>query len=190
VDAGTPGSYTLAYTATDPSGNAGMASRLVIVGDHTAPTITVVAPISLSPPDHKLHRFAIADLVRSVIDGCSPVGIADVKITKVTSDERDDDACRDDDDDGHRADDDECHDGHGDKTPAHDIAIGSDCRSVALSAARDGGGNGRVYTVFVHATDVAGNRAHAVVKVMVPRNPHVPMAIDDGPKLTMNSSCP
>src|SRR6185295_10378080 len=130
------------------------------------PTITVVAPISLDPPDHKLHRFAIADLVRSVIDGCSPVGIADVKITKVTSDERDDDdACRKDDDhDRDAADDHECDHGHDHETTAHDIAIGSDCRSVTLSAERDGGGNGRVYTIFVHVTDVAGNRADAVVK--------------------------
>ena len=189
VDAGAPGSYTLGYAATDPSGNTGMTSRLVNVGDHTAPTITVVAPISLNPPDHKLHRFAIADLVRSVFDGCSPVGIADVKITKVTSDERDDDACRKDHDD-HDADDDrECHDGHGHETTAHDIAITSDCRSVALSAERDGGGNGRVYTIFVHVTDVAGNRANAVVKVVVPRNPDFPV-IDDGPKFTVNSSCP
>jgi endo-1,4-beta-xylanase len=182
VDARTPGSYTLAYTATDPSGNTGTASRLVNVGDHTAPTITVVAPIRLSPPNHELHRFAIADLVRSVIDGCSPVGIADVKITKVTSDERDDDhACGKDDDRDADDDDDECH---------HAIAIGSDCRSVALRAERDGGGNGRVYTIFVHVTDVAGNRADAVVEVMVPRNPHFPTAIDDGPKVTVNSSCP
>jgi hypothetical protein len=155
--------------------------------------MTVVAPIRLSPPDHELHRFAIADLVRSVIDGCSPVGIADVKITKVTSDERDDgdDACRRDDDDDHDADgDNECHHGHGHETSAHDIAIGADCRSVVLSAERDGGGNGRVYTIFVHVTDVAGNRANAVIKVMVPRNPHFPTAIDDGPKLTVNSSCP
>jgi len=193
VNAGAPGSYTLGSAATDPSGNTGMASRLVNVGDHTAPTITVVAPISLNPPDHKLHRFAIADLVRSVIDGCSPVGIADVTITKVTSDERDDDdACRKDDDDGHHDadDDDECHDGHDHETTAHDIAIRSDCRSVALRAERDGGGNGRVYTIFVHVTDVAGNRADAVVQVMVPLNPDFPTAIDDGPKLTVNSSCP
>jgi hypothetical protein len=109
----------------------------------------------------------------------------------VTSDERDDDACRKDDDDHDRdADDDkDCHDGHDHEATAHDIVIGSDCRSVELSAERDGDGNGRVYTIFVHVTDVAGNRADAVVKVMVPRNPHFP-AIDDGPKFTVNSSCP
>jgi hypothetical protein len=189
VDARTPGSYTLGYAATDPSGNTGRASRVVNVGDHTVPTITVVAPIRLDP-DHELHRFAIADLVRRAIDSCSSVGIADVKITKVTSDERDDDdACRKDDNHGAH-DDDECGHGHGHGTTARDIAIGSDCRSVTLSAERDGGGNGRVYTIFVHVTDVAGNRADAVVKVMVPRNPHVPTAIDDGPKFTVNSSCP
>ena len=191
VDVGRVGNYSVIYTAADRAGGqATPVVRSVHVGDHTAPTITVVAPISLSPPDHKLHRFAIADLVRRAIDGCSSVGIADVKITKVTSDERDDDACREHDGgDDHDADDHhECRHGH--EAPAHDIAIGSDCRSVVLSAERDGDGNGRVYTIFVHVTDVAGNRAGAVVKVMVPRNPHSPTAIDDGPKVTVSSSCP
>ena len=197
VDVSTPGNYTLGYLATDPSGNTGSASRLVTVSDTTAPTIIVVDPITLSPPNHKLHSFAIADLVRSVIDACSQgLGIADVVITKVTSDEPDDDgACRkdDDDDDDHDADDDdECHHGHGHsrRPTEHDIAIGSDCRSVKLSAERDGFGNGRVYTIYVHVTDVAGNRSDAVVKVMVPRNPHFPTAIDDGPHFTAQSACP
>jgi len=197
VNTGVPGSYTLGYAATDPSGNTGSASRTVTVSDSTAPTIVVVDPITLSPPNHKLHNFAIADLVRSVLDGCSHgLGIADVVITKVTSDERDDDdACRkdDDDDDDHDGDDDDsCHHGHGHsrRPTEHDIAIASDCRSVKLSAERDGGGNGRVYTVFVHVTDGTGNRSDAIVKVMVPRNPHFLTAIDDGPYFTVTSACP
>jgi hypothetical protein len=42
VNAGVPGSYLLGYTATDPSGNAGLASRVVNVSDTTAPTVDVV----------------------------------------------------------------------------------------------------------------------------------------------------
>ena len=42
VNAGVPGSYTLGYAATDPSGNVGVASRVVNVNDTTAPAIDVV----------------------------------------------------------------------------------------------------------------------------------------------------
>ena len=42
VNAGVPGSYLLGYAATDPSGNVGLASRVVNVSDTTAPTMDVV----------------------------------------------------------------------------------------------------------------------------------------------------
>ncbi len=42
VNAGVPGSYLLGYAATDPSGNVGVASRVVNVSDTTAPTMDVV----------------------------------------------------------------------------------------------------------------------------------------------------
>jgi endo-1,4-beta-xylanase len=42
VNAGVPGGYLLGYTATDPSGNVGLASRVVNVSDTTAPAIDVV----------------------------------------------------------------------------------------------------------------------------------------------------
>ena len=42
VNAGVPGSYSLGYAATDPSGNSGMATRLVTVGDTTPPAIDAV----------------------------------------------------------------------------------------------------------------------------------------------------
>ncbi len=42
LDANTPGSYTLTYTATDPSGNFASATRTVQVNDTIAPQITLV----------------------------------------------------------------------------------------------------------------------------------------------------
>ncbi len=42
VNAGMPGSYSLGYVATDPSGNVGVASRVVNVSDTSAPTMDVV----------------------------------------------------------------------------------------------------------------------------------------------------
>jgi uncharacterized repeat protein (TIGR01451 family) len=46
VDVNTPGSYTLTYTATDPSGNSAAATRTVHVVDTTRPVITPPANIT------------------------------------------------------------------------------------------------------------------------------------------------
>jgi hypothetical protein len=172
VNSGVPGSYALGYAATDPSGNTGMASRMVMVNDTIPPAITVKGPIVLAPPDHKYDTFAIADLVRKVTDSCtSGIGIADVVITKVSSDEPED--------------------GIGDGNTLNDIVVGADCRFVKLRVVRSGAGNGRVYTVSLHVVDLAGNRAEATVKVIVPTSTcKDDTAVDDGPQYTVPSTCP
>jgi endo-1,4-beta-xylanase len=170
VNTGVPGSYTLGYAATDPSGNTGMASRLVTVGDSTAPVITVVAPMTLMPPSHTYRTFTIADLVSGVTDSCDTgLGIADVVITQVSSDEPED--------------------GIGDGSTLNDIVIGSDCRSAKLRLERSMVGNGRVYTIALVIEDFAGNRTAASVKVMVPPNA-CETAVEDAPQYTVPSTCP
>jgi len=172
VNTGMPGSYTLGYSATDPSGNTGTASRLVSVNDTIPPVMKVKGPIVLAPPDHKYDTFTIADFVKSVTDACTPgIGIADAVITKVSSDEPED--------------------GIGDGNTLNDIVIGSDCRSTMLRVERSGTGNGRVYTVTLHVVDLAGNRTEATVKVIVPTSTCTDdTAVDDGPKYTVPSTCP
>jgi len=41
VDVNTPGTYVLSYSATDPSGNIGTATRTVVVGDTTPPVLSL-----------------------------------------------------------------------------------------------------------------------------------------------------
>ena len=51
---------------------------------------TKAGPSTIDPPNHKYHTFTIADLVRVASDGCSRgLGVADVVIAKVSSDEPD-----------------------------------------------------------------------------------------------------
>ena len=172
VNTSMPGSYTLGYSAADPSGNTGMATRMVSVNDTIPPTIKVKGPFVLAPPDHKYDTFTIADLVKSVTDGCTPgIGIADAVITKVSSDEPEN--------------------GVGDGNTFDDIVIGSDCRSAKLRVERSAAGNGRVYTVTLHVQDLAGNRSDATVKVLVPTSTcRDDTAVDDGPRYTVPSTCP
>jgi hypothetical protein len=170
VNVGTVGSYALGYSTTDPSGNAASATRAVVVADHTAPQLTVTAGGSLWPANHKYTSFAVADMVGSASDACDgTVGVGRVVITQVTSDE--------------------AANGKGDGNTGDDIVVAADCRSVQLRAERQGGGNGRVYTVTLRVTDASGNAATQSVKVSVPASGNGAPAVDDGPAYTVASSC-
>src|SRR6185369_7542806 len=67
VDVGTPGSYALAYTAADPSGNSAAAARLVTVADSTAPVITVAG----ANPARVECATAFTDPGASATDSCA-----------------------------------------------------------------------------------------------------------------------
>ncbi len=57
VDPNTVGSYTITYTATDPSGNTRTATRTVNVVDTTKPVITLTGPTSMTVECHtSFHR--------------------------------------------------------------------------------------------------------------------------------------
>ncbi len=63
--------------------------------------------------------------------------------------------------------------GNGDGQTVGDIQgaeIGSDDREVLLRAERDGGGDGRVYTLTYRATDQAGYWTEESVEVVVPHD--------------------
>jgi hypothetical protein len=169
------GSYTLAYSATDPSGNTGAAARAVNVADSTAPQLTVIAtsPV-LQPPDHRYVTFAVSGgLATAASDTCdATVGLGSVVITQVTSDEPDN--------------------GNGDGNTVNDIVIAGDCRSVQLRAERAGPLNGRVYKVTLKVTDASGNSTTQVVKVFVPHDTTDltgSTVVDDGAMNTVTSSC-
>jgi hypothetical protein len=171
VNANVPGTYTITYTATDGT-NATTSTRTVNVVDSTKPTITLKSQtISLWPPNHKYTTINVTDLVQSVSDSCDgSVSISNVVITKVTSDE--------------------IENGNGDGNTMNDIVIAANCKSVQLRSERDGGGNGRVYTVYLRLRDATGNETIVTKKVVVPENQGGNGgAVDSGPHYTVTSSC-
>lgn len=172
VDANTVGTYTITYDATDGAGNpAASATRTVIVRDTTAPTITLnsYAP-SMWPPNHKYKTFQVTDFVTGASDSCdTPLGVSSVVIEKVTSDETEN--------------------GNGDGNTLNDIVIAADCKSVQLRSERNGGGDGRVYTITFRVRDASGNATTVTAKVVVPHN-NGGTAVDSGPNYTVVSSCP
>jgi len=141
------GTYTLTYSASDPSGNTATATRTVRVVDTRPPAIVVsVSPAVLWPPNHALVPI-VATV--SVSDAADPLPVA--RLISITSNEPDN--------------------GTGDGDTTGDIAgadVGTPDRSFALRAERAAGGAGRVYTITYQATDASGNATRASVSVIVP----------------------
>jgi Ca-activated chloride channel family protein len=158
------GTTTVTFTATDNAGNSATCTTTVTVEDTTPPVITASGEqIVLWPPNHKYRTVEISDCVISVTDICDTgVDINDVVITSVSSDEPEDAQ------------------GKGDGTTVDDIVI-VDSQTVELRAERQGGGNGRVYTINFGVTDASGNTETGSCTVWVLHDQESDStAIDDG----------
>jgi hypothetical protein len=164
------GDTTVVWTATDAAGNQSTATQTVTVIDNTAPIITVNGNTpSMWPPNHKYQTFNVTNFVTSVFDNCGGISVSDVVIDHATSDESEN--------------------GNGDGNTSNDIVISSDCKSVQLRAERQGGGDGRVYTITFRVTDTHGNTSTATSKVVVVHNPGE-TPVDSGVHYTVNGNCP
>jgi hypothetical protein len=147
------GTTTVTCTATDDAGNAFDETLDVTVVDVDPPVITgITSPIRLWPPNHKYTTLAVTDFVHSVADNCSDLSLDSVVITSVTSSEPDDVR------------------GRGDGRTKNDFVIAQDGKSVKLRKERQGGGDGRIYTVFVEAADPSGNAITESFEVHVPHS--------------------
>ncbi len=162
VDTETPGIYEIDYTATDGSGLSDTATRTVEVEDTLPPVLTVdTETLILWPPNHEYHSLDLADMGVTVEDECDEtLTIDDVVISSVSSDE------------------DENTIGKGDGDTLDDILIDASCQDVSLRAERQGGGNGRVYTITLSVEDASGNSASADYHVAVPKKPKSTAVMD------------
>ncbi len=140
-------------TVTADDGNGGTCSSDIIVNveDNTAPALTVdTETLGMWPPNHKYKTFTVDDFDVSAIDNCAGNMTSDVVITNVASDEPDDAK------------------GGGDGNTKNDIVIVNDY-TVKLRAERQGGGDGRVYTIYLSASD-GSNTSTATCQVIVPHD--------------------
>ena len=117
--------------------------------DTEAPVITLKRSSEvLWPPNHKYEIIDLAQIIASVSDDVSDLSVADVVITRVSSDEPEN--------------------GTGDGNTADDIVL-EGCQTVKLRAERSGRGDGRVYTIELAVRDAAGNVGTATYWVEVPK---------------------
>lgn len=164
------GTTTITWKATDAHGNITTGTQTVKVNDATPPVIVPTAgTISLSPPNHSYQTFPVSAFVASVSDSCdASVNINKVVISQVTSDE--------------------VENGNGDGNTSNDIVIAPDCKTVQLRSEREGGGDGRVYTVTLKVKDSSGNVTTVTRKVVVPKGNGTP--VDSGVHYTVNGCNP
>jgi uncharacterized repeat protein (TIGR01451 family) len=167
------GTTTITWTATDhatPTANSSSCTQTITVEDKEAPVITTngVTPV-LWPADHSYRTFNVTDFVIAASDNCDTLGVSDVVIDKVTSDETEN--------------------GGGDGNTFNDIIIAADCKSVQVRAERRNSADGRVYTITFKVTDSSGNVGTKTSTIHVPKNLGVPV-VDSGPNYTVMGTCP
>ena len=197
--------------------NSATDDNTVVITDNEPPIFTLAQPKRLWPPNHKYVPMNIDEFVLSVVDSVDgPIPVSSVVIDSVTSDElenvhegwedwfqllldwfRNLDWGHDDDEEAAKiAETYLTEDGTGNELNCfwgdgytfNDMVIGDDCRSVKLRAERMGGGNGRVYNIYLSVSDSAGNKADTMYVVTVPKS-RKKMAVDDGPIYTVVSDC-
>jgi hypothetical protein len=108
--------------------------------------------------------------VTGAIDACEgPIDLTTAAhITRITSDEPED--------------------GNGDGNTCNDAMItGND--TAQLRAERDGGSDGRVYTVYFYITDRQGNHTNSTCRVQVPHDQAGSAAVDSGAAYCVGSDC-
>lgn len=117
----------------------------------------------LWPPNHKLHSFTAQECA-GVVDACDPQ--LRVSFTSASSDEPVDDK--------------------GDGATEPDIVFDG-AQLVNLRSERQGGSNGRVYTLGWSATDASGNVSEGTCHVVVPHDGSGREAIEDAPAYTVTA---
>jgi subtilisin family serine protease len=153
------GATVVTFTATDDAGNATTCEATVTVEDTIDPEITVVLDRDvLWPPNHKMVTIcATVD----VFDICDPD--LTFVLESISSDEPDDDGG-----DGHFPND----------IQNAEFDTADEC--FDLRSERQGGGDGRVYTIVFCVTDHSGNETCATVQVDVPHDQGAGAAASSG----------
>jgi hypothetical protein len=144
----------------DPATSLEVCRSSLTVVDTTPPQATPLNA-ELWPPNHKLHSFT-AQQCAAVVDRCDPQ--LSVRFTSASSDEP--------------------VDAKGDGSTEPDIVFDG-AERVSLRSERQGGSNGRVYTLGWAAVDASGNESEGTCRVVVPHDGSGREAIADAPAYTV-----
>ncbi len=153
-----PGEHTIEID-DDATGEVACTATLEVTDDE-APEVEV-EEINLWPPNHKYHDVTLEDCIDEVVE-CDEDWTA--RIIAVSSDEP--------------------VNANGDGNTDPDIVVVDD-ETVSVRSERQGGSNGRVYTVDFEVEDGSGNVTEAECFITVVHDQSGAAAIDDGPAYTV-----
>lgn len=165
------GAHEIMIVGTDTNGMEHRVAETVTPNDTLGPVVTTISsPITVWPPDHQYVTVALDQCVTNVVDQCDGAldPLTHGEITSVTSNE-----------------------------PANAPGSGNTCNdmvivnqnTVKLRAERDGGGQGRVYTIHFTESDSHGNKTPATCKVQVPHDQSGTPAKDTAPVSCVGTTC-
>jgi len=150
VDTHMPGTYVLNYDAVDLCGHAAARlTRTVTVVDTRPPRVELIE-VEVWPPNHEYRTLHLSDCAR-LIDDCEGELDIDVvgRILSAASSEPDN--------------------ANGDGNTIEDVVVVDD-HTFRVRAERQGGGNGRTYSIDFEAVDSSNQRVAATCLVEVPHD--------------------
>jgi hypothetical protein len=150
------GSHDIVVTASAANGDGEpveVTCEATLTVEDTQPPEAIDQMIELWPPNHKFHTITGEDCVHDACDQNLKVAFLSASSDEPVNDK-------------------------GDGNTEPDIIL--DCDQVQLRSERQGGSNGRVYTLGWTAVDDAGNRTDGQCVVTVPHDQSGREAVDDG----------
>ncbi len=168
------GETPVTCSATDASGNASSCGFAITVRDTLPPVSGGELGAELWPPNHTYRTITLAECAQAGQDQCSgPLPVETYgRILRVTSDEVED------------------ANGNGDGRTCNDMKVFVNTTTVELRSEREGGGDGRVYTIHYELDDPAGNTTTGSCRVSVPHDQSGDVAVDSGAKFCVGEGCP
>jgi hypothetical protein len=168
------GQTPVTCSASDASENTASCDFSVTVQDTLPPVTGGELGAELWPPNHTYRTVTLAECAQSAQDQCAgplPVEVYG-RIVRVTSDEVED------------------ANGNGDGRTCDDMTVVVHSTSVELRSEREGGGDGRVYTLHYEVIDPAGHTTAGSCRVSVPHDQSGDTAVDSGAKFCVGQGCP
>ena len=165
------GETEVTLTVSDGQETSTCTANITVKDDSEPNLVAISSPIELWPPDHSYENINISQLLISVTSNCNTITEDDVYIVSVSSDEADNTQK------------------NGDGYSINDIVISQDCKSVHLRKERQGGGNGRVYSIILAADNGNGIIGRTTCLVTVPKSKNGNFSVNDGAAYNVNSSC-
>ncbi|MCY1077064.1 FG-GAP-like repeat-containing protein [Archangium lansingense] len=139
-----------------------------------APVAGADKGVQVWPPNHKFITISLSECAQPATDSCGNTLPLDTygHVLRVTSDEVED------------------ANGNGDGRTCEDMSVIVGKSFVQVRSEREGGGDGRVYTIHYAITNDAGVSTQSTCRVIIPHDQSGRTVVDSGVKYCVGQGCP